>query len=223
MPLSVIQSTGFGTFYSRINRRKGLPDPVADILKPYLRDNYTTQDKNRGATNDPVAIDRSVCMDELIQKEIEGGKIKTIFNAGCGFCTRYWRLGIDKLDIEWVECDYTNVLRCKLDAYRGCNIKIPKNYIFMSSDLQKSCIPVGFDLCIAEGLFVWLEKSFVINNIHQKTIFDVIGIKRTTVIGKEQKWLFDENEDVWSNVNFDLIQRVGPESREHRVIIATPK
>lgn len=223
MKFNKIQESCFGAFFSRVRAKRGLPDPVAEKMIDYLLE--IREGVPVPAGGDSIVSFRSIYMDALIKKEIDSGRVKTIFNAGCGFCTRYWRLGVDKTDILWVDCDQLEIMQIKEKALIHCKIDFPDNYVMTHANFYTEPFPPSFDLYIAEGLFMWLPISFIKRNIHGRTIFDVIGENRKGGVAKTrgQKWHFSPQDTIWDPIVIESIEAVGNVHRDQRVVVAYPK
>ena len=217
--MDVVQKSGLVTLSARQHFRYVLKDTTAEKITPFIEQNF-------GAgyidSNDKATLDRTIIFDTLITKEINGGKIKSIFNIGCGFCTRYWRLGLDKTDIVWVDCDFDNTISTKKKALELAGINLPSTYQVDSRDISIKGIPKGFDLYIAEGSLMWIDLEIVQNNIHNKIICDVIGRTNNRSKIKEQKWQFDE-ELSWQNFNIHSKTSFDNPGRAGTILVMSPK
>ena len=218
-----VEESCFGTFFSRLKFQQDLPDPIAEKMSEYLWKEHIDIDLVAGG--DAVASFRSNYIDGLVKKEIESGKIRTVFNAGCGFCTRYWRLGLDKTDVYWVDCDQSKILHIKEKALLSCKVDLSDNYVMAHADFTVESFPPSFDLYIAEGLFMWLPIDFMKNNIHSRTVFDVIGEDREGGFNEArgQKWQFSPQDPTWNQMCIESSKQVGDVRRGHRVVVAYPK
>ena len=214
MEIDKVSQTLLTTLMSRANSGDAWARQAADF--------FTERGLTHKYTNyvfEPALI-RTDLMDKMVDKIIRGNDYKKILNIGCGFCSRYWRIGDNNPGIEmWVDSDKLPVLTLRNE------FDPPKNkHIYLEWDMNEGLIELDyFDLVIAEGSLMYLDKEFakaIISNC-KHILFDVLGGARGIKLGTYQKWLYNPSEWWGFNIINDICYDSDPTSisrRDDRVI-----
>ncbi len=179
---SRIEQTSLGSLATRANSGDELSQRIFSSLKK-IDDSAASY----AQFNFRPARERTSIFDEAVKDFLKGNPSATILNAGCGFCTRFFRL--DNSTCTWIDLDFPTIIEVK----RGL---VPENarYQLVSHDLQKD-FDIDYDLLVIEGSLVYLPEERAQQLIKGRVLFDVLSENRTTPLGSDQKWRY--NPDNW--------------------------
>lgn len=192
--LQAEQLTSIGAMLSRANEDDVLSAVIAEFLKAEkLMGTYPAD-----YVHMPV-VDRTFIFDDMVSKFIDNNPGAKILNLGCGFCTRYFRIGVDR-DVTWIDADLGDVIAIKTEFMKRYSPEL-KKYSLRTIDARdaKAVHDVNADLLIMEGSIPYITEELAKKLITGYAIFDVLGIKREAALSHEQLWRFDEKK--WPHLN----------------------
>jgi methyltransferase (TIGR00027 family) len=225
MKLTDVSKTAIVTLRSHVlESQKNEPlinDPMAKYCLEKLVSLASEDEKallfNRklsSALTSHIAI-RARKYDSIINDFMLKNSSSTVVNLGCGFDTRYWR--IDNKKCEYIELDLPEIVELKKDILKdhlsyeliGCSV-LDSSWIDRVTSTGKRNF-----LLIAEGLFMYLPKTDVINLVkifsqrfyHSQIVLEVVAEKYTRGIWKkivEMKIKRELGFDAGSSYNFGV-------------------
>jgi O-methyltransferase involved in polyketide biosynthesis len=170
--LSDVSDTALITLISRVNESKKqapvLQDPMGELLLEKLL-NHLPADQGKALKKRKYSalLSRHITLrarkyDYLCRDFLEEFPAGLIVSLGCGFDTRYWRLGGGELN--YLELDLPPVVQLKKDVLgEEITYQILDTSVLDEAWMSKvSDIQVEEVLFIAEGLFMYLPREEVI-------------------------------------------------------------
>ncbi len=162
-------------------------------------------------SGDNGAFRRGEKIDGLVKKFIEEHPKARILNIGCGFCTRFYRL--DNGTITWTELDLPHVIALREQVYRP-----QRRHLLMAQDLTETLgILMPYELIIAEGVLMYLEKDVVKKAIKGRVIADIPQkcARRRKPNDVSRRWLY--NPEDWPE--WQILNTVGGFSANNDLLI----
>lgn len=224
--LNAVSETAIITLKSRViesaKENALIKDPMGKLLYESLLEKLNEDVKNRiikrklsGVLTAHIAI-RGRKYDDYTSDFLKKHPDGLVVNLGCGFDTRYWRVGINK--DNYIELDLPEVIKAKQELlgnqleYRTIGESIfEMGWINEVKSLKASQV-----LFIAEGLLMYLPEGEVINlfkNLadnfsESEFVFEVVNKKYTKGLNKkmvEMKIKRSIGSDAGSSYNFGVV------------------
>jgi len=224
--LNSVSETAIITLKSRViesAKENGIiKDPMGKLLYESLLENLNEDVKNRiikrkmsSVLSAHIAI-RGKKYDDYTSDFLKRNPDGLVVSLGCGFDTRYWRVGINK--DNYIELDLPEVIKTKQELL-GNQLEyrtISDSILEMGWMNEVKSLKDRHVLFIAEGLLMYLPEEEVINlfkNLadnfsESEFVFEVVNKKYTKGFNKkmvEMKMKKSAGNDAGSSYNFGVV------------------
>jgi methyltransferase (TIGR00027 family) len=143
-------------------------DPLAERLVGERGHQIVASMSTTGKYSAWTLVMRTLLIDELIQKQVQGGEVTTVINLGAGLDTRPYRLNMPST-VHWVELDFPDVIEMKNTelAAEKPRCRLERIAVDLSNDLQRKkalaelSARMGPAIVLTEGVIPYLTEEMV--------------------------------------------------------------